>query len=146
MNQIEKEMCNYLDWELTVDDSIFFNFQITVKVDFTYKFTWKKCDMLQRKCSALISMENLRTMQLKKSQKSEKIKTKQMPNTRSTRKKEPNNGMFYLLASLHCLKVPFSIVECTRTILTHKRCAPAVSIFLQLKFERIDAKVWGSQD
>jgi hypothetical protein len=34
VNQMEREMCNYLDWELTVDDPILTNFQKAVKRDF----------------------------------------------------------------------------------------------------------------
>ncbi|KAF8967972.1 hypothetical protein BDZ97DRAFT_1802236 [Flammula alnicola] len=34
VNQMEREMCNYLDWELTVDDPILSNFEIAVKNDF----------------------------------------------------------------------------------------------------------------
>jgi hypothetical protein len=34
INQMEREMCNYLDWELTVDNPILSNFQIMVKEDF----------------------------------------------------------------------------------------------------------------
>jgi hypothetical protein len=34
INQMEREMCNYLDWELTVDDPILSNFQAMVKEDF----------------------------------------------------------------------------------------------------------------
>ncbi|KAF8962840.1 hypothetical protein BDZ97DRAFT_1074440 [Flammula alnicola] len=34
VNQMESEMCNYLDWELTVVDPILSNFEITVKNDF----------------------------------------------------------------------------------------------------------------
>jgi hypothetical protein len=34
INQMEMEMCNYLDWELTVDDPTLANSQDTVKGDF----------------------------------------------------------------------------------------------------------------
>jgi hypothetical protein len=34
VNQMEREMCNYLDWELTVDDPILTNFEVAVKNDF----------------------------------------------------------------------------------------------------------------
>ncbi|KIK67502.1 hypothetical protein GYMLUDRAFT_121907, partial [Collybiopsis luxurians FD-317 M1] len=34
INQMEREMCNYLDWELTVDNPILSNFQHMVKEDF----------------------------------------------------------------------------------------------------------------
>ncbi|KAF8970294.1 hypothetical protein BDZ97DRAFT_1638415, partial [Flammula alnicola] len=34
VNQMEREMCNYLDWELTVDDPILSEFEIAVKNDF----------------------------------------------------------------------------------------------------------------
>lgn len=34
INQMEREMCNYLDWELTVDDPILTNFENAVKKDF----------------------------------------------------------------------------------------------------------------
>ncbi|KAF9529701.1 hypothetical protein CPB83DRAFT_852012 [Crepidotus variabilis] len=34
INQMEREMCNYLDWELTVDDPILSNFEAAVKKDF----------------------------------------------------------------------------------------------------------------
>jgi hypothetical protein len=34
INQMEREMCNYLDWELTVDNPILSNFQMMVKEDF----------------------------------------------------------------------------------------------------------------
>ncbi|KAF9485996.1 hypothetical protein BDN70DRAFT_870484 [Pholiota conissans] len=34
VNQMEREMCNYLDWELTVDDPILTNFELAVKNDF----------------------------------------------------------------------------------------------------------------
>jgi hypothetical protein len=34
VNQMEREMCTYLDWELTVDDPILTNFQKAVKSDF----------------------------------------------------------------------------------------------------------------
>jgi hypothetical protein len=34
VNQMEREMCNYLDWELTVDDPILTNFELAVKADF----------------------------------------------------------------------------------------------------------------
>ena len=34
VNQMEREMCNYLDWELTVDDPILTNFEQAVKADF----------------------------------------------------------------------------------------------------------------
>lgn len=34
INQMEREMCNYLDWELTVDNTILTNFQSMVKHDF----------------------------------------------------------------------------------------------------------------
>lgn len=34
VNQMEREMCTYLDWELTVDDPILSNFQSAVKDDF----------------------------------------------------------------------------------------------------------------
>jgi hypothetical protein len=34
INQMEREMCNYLDWELTVDNPILSNFQVMVKDDF----------------------------------------------------------------------------------------------------------------
>ncbi|CAA7260527.1 unnamed protein product [Cyclocybe aegerita] len=34
INQMEREMCNYLDWELTVDDPILSNFETAVKRDF----------------------------------------------------------------------------------------------------------------
>jgi len=34
INQMEREMCNYLDWELTVDDPILSNFEKQVKIDF----------------------------------------------------------------------------------------------------------------
>jgi hypothetical protein len=34
VNQMEREMCNYLDWELTVDDPILTNFELAVKSDF----------------------------------------------------------------------------------------------------------------
>jgi len=34
VNQMEREMCNYLDWELTVDDPILTNFEKAVKADF----------------------------------------------------------------------------------------------------------------
>jgi hypothetical protein len=34
INQMEREMCNYLNWELTVDNPILANFQKRVKCDF----------------------------------------------------------------------------------------------------------------
>ncbi|KAF5348709.1 hypothetical protein D9758_006777 [Tetrapyrgos nigripes] len=34
INQMEREMCNYLDWELTVDNPILSNFEAKVKEDF----------------------------------------------------------------------------------------------------------------
>jgi len=34
VNQMEREMCTYLDWELTVDDPILSNFEKAVKEDF----------------------------------------------------------------------------------------------------------------
>ncbi|KJA23252.1 hypothetical protein HYPSUDRAFT_40058, partial [Hypholoma sublateritium FD-334 SS-4] len=34
VNQMEREMCNYLDWELTVDDPILTNFEQAVKANF----------------------------------------------------------------------------------------------------------------
>lgn len=34
INQMEREMCNYLDWELTVDNPILSNFEASVKADF----------------------------------------------------------------------------------------------------------------
>jgi len=34
INQMEREMCNYLDWELTVDEPILGNFEKQVKIDF----------------------------------------------------------------------------------------------------------------
>ncbi|KAF5311404.1 hypothetical protein D9611_011597 [Ephemerocybe angulata] len=34
VNQMEREMCNYLDWELTVDDPILSNFETAVRQDF----------------------------------------------------------------------------------------------------------------
>jgi hypothetical protein len=34
VNQMEREMCTYLDWELTVDDPILSNFENAVKTDF----------------------------------------------------------------------------------------------------------------
>ncbi|KAJ7928709.1 hypothetical protein B0H13DRAFT_1597303 [Mycena leptocephala] len=34
INQMEREMCNYLDWELTVDNSILSNFEAMVQRDF----------------------------------------------------------------------------------------------------------------
>jgi hypothetical protein len=34
INQMEREMCNYLDWELTVDDPILSNFETAVRKDF----------------------------------------------------------------------------------------------------------------
>ncbi|KAL0957726.1 hypothetical protein HGRIS_001506 [Hohenbuehelia grisea] len=34
INQMELEMCRYLDWELTVDDPILSNFEATIKCDF----------------------------------------------------------------------------------------------------------------
>lgn len=34
INQMEREMCNYLDWELTVDNPILSNFETKVKDDF----------------------------------------------------------------------------------------------------------------
>jgi len=35
VNQMEREMCNYLDWELTVDNPILGNFEAMVKRDFS---------------------------------------------------------------------------------------------------------------
>ncbi|KAF9268632.1 cyclin-like protein [Marasmius fiardii PR-910] len=35
INQMEREMCNYLDWELTVDNPILSNFEAAVKQDFS---------------------------------------------------------------------------------------------------------------
>ncbi|KAL0072483.1 hypothetical protein AAF712_000246 [Marasmius tenuissimus] len=35
INQMEREMCNYLDWELTVDNPILSNFEALVKQDFS---------------------------------------------------------------------------------------------------------------
>ncbi|KAF5317024.1 hypothetical protein D9611_004005 [Ephemerocybe angulata] len=34
VNQMEREMCNYLDWELTVDNPILSNFEAAVRQDF----------------------------------------------------------------------------------------------------------------
>jgi len=34
INQMEREMCSYLDWEVTVDNSILSNFEMMVKRDF----------------------------------------------------------------------------------------------------------------
>ncbi|KAF9047404.1 hypothetical protein BJ165DRAFT_1403129 [Panaeolus papilionaceus] len=34
INQMEREMCNYLDWELTADDPILSNFEKAVRADF----------------------------------------------------------------------------------------------------------------
>ncbi|PPQ76875.1 hypothetical protein CVT26_001466 [Gymnopilus dilepis] len=34
VNQMERDMCTYLDWELTVDNPILSNFEDTIKVDF----------------------------------------------------------------------------------------------------------------
>jgi hypothetical protein len=34
INQMEREMCSYLDWEVTVDSSILSNFEMMVKRDF----------------------------------------------------------------------------------------------------------------
>jgi hypothetical protein len=34
VNQMEREMCNYLEWELTVDEPILVNFESKVTVDF----------------------------------------------------------------------------------------------------------------
>ncbi|KAF6760398.1 hypothetical protein DFP72DRAFT_757134, partial [Ephemerocybe angulata] len=34
VNQMEREMCNYLDWELTVDNPILSNFETAVRQDF----------------------------------------------------------------------------------------------------------------
>ena len=34
INQMEREMCGYLDWELTVDNPILSNFEVMVKCDF----------------------------------------------------------------------------------------------------------------
>ncbi|KAG7091093.1 hypothetical protein E1B28_010148 [Marasmius oreades] len=35
INQMEREMCNYLDWELTVDNPILSHFEVAVKQDFS---------------------------------------------------------------------------------------------------------------
>ena len=43
--------------------------------------------------------------------------------------------MFHLLVFLHGLQVLFSILECTRSILTHKKCAPADFNFVLLEFK-----------
>jgi hypothetical protein len=34
VNQMEREMCNYLDWELTIDNPILSNFEEMVRRDF----------------------------------------------------------------------------------------------------------------